>query len=212
MRLLESVLADGLLQRIATARGLPAEAFSTRQHLRAAGIAIHSDLRGVRRYLLGPVLLEHVYQTTEAVPSWRDRFKPKFRLRRAFNAWWQQHGDRLALNGRNVGTQSGSHAKAAKKSATAAACRIRAAAWKATLRNEDGVADALLAWAQHGDLLVAEGERRLGDILVHPDRLTEQLLTLRTLHTLSLLDILHYREQVFEVGAYPGEQRDEYFA
>jgi hypothetical protein len=216
MRLLELVLADGLLQRIAVARGLPPEAFSTRQHLRAAGIAIHSDLRGVRRYLLGPTLLEHVYQTTEAVPSWRDRFKPKLRLRRAFKAWWQQHGDRLAIHGRSSGIQSGTEPDKANKpdgaeSSASAAWRMRRSAWKATLRNEDGVADALLAWAQYGDGLVAEGERRLGDILVHPDRLTEQLLTLRTLHTLSLLDILHYREQVFEIGDYPAEQRDEYF-
>ena len=207
MRLLETVLADGLLQRIAESRGLPAEAFSTRQHLRAAGIAIHSDLRGVRRFLLGPVLLEHVYQTTEAVPSWRDRLKPQFRLRRAFKSWWEQYGDRLALNGRASGTQPGN----GQKAGSSIASQMRASAWKATLRNEDGVADALLAWAEHGDKLVAEGERRLGDILVHPDRLTEQLLTLRTLQTLSLLDILHYREQVFEIGDYPAEQRDEYF-
>lgn len=201
MRLLDSVLADGLLQRIAESRGLPPGALATRQHLRAAGIAIHADLRAVRRHLLGPTLMQHVFQTTEAVPTWRDRFKPRFRLRRAFNAWWRQHGAGLSAD------DSQDH----KSVAALQNGQLRAAAWKASLRNEDGVGDVLIAWAKHGDNLVAEGERRLGDLLVHPDRLTEQLLTLRTLHTLSLLDILHYREQVFDIGDYPAEQRDEYF-
>ena len=212
MRLLDVVLATGLLRRIATARGLQPDALSTRQHLRAAGIAVHADLRGVRRHLLGQTLLEHVYQTTEAVPSWRDRLKPRFRLRRAFKAWWQKHGDVLATSRESSGGNSAREGGNSETSVSRPEGHRRAAAWKATLRNEDGVADALLAWAQHGDNLVAEGERRLGDILVHPDRLTEQLLTLRTLQTLSLLDLLHYREQVFEIGDYPAEQRDEYFA
>ncbi len=206
MRLFETVLADGVLNRIATARGLPPEALSTRQHLRAAGIAIHADLRGVRRHLLGPTLLQHVFQTTDAVPTLRDRLSPRFRLRKAFNAWWDRHGSDFERDESATENNSGTDSTSARHKAA------RGAAWKAALRNEDGVADVLLAWSRHGDNLVAEGERRLGDILVHPDRLTEQLLTLRTLHTLSILDILHYREQVFEIGDYPAEQRDEYFA
>ncbi len=71
----------------------------------------------------------------------------------------------------SVRTQPGN----GQKAASPIAGQMRASAWKATLRNEDGVADALLAWAEHGDKLVAEGERRMGDILVHPGRLTEQL-------------------------------------
>ncbi|MHC4879409.1 MAG: ion transporter [Planctomycetota bacterium] len=206
MRLFETILADGLLNRIAVARALPPESLSTRTHLRAAGIAIHGDLRGVRRHLLGPAILQHVFQTTDAVPTFRDRLTPKYRLRKAFNAWWKRHGADFERD--DPGHTNGSETASASAHRRAA----RAAAWKAALRNEDGVADVLFAWARHGDNLVAEGERRLGDLLVHPDRLTEQLLTLRTLHTLSILDILHYREQVFEIGDYPAEQRDEYFA
>ena len=47
-----------------------------------------------------------------------------------------------------------------------------------------------------------EGERRLGEILQHPGRITEQLLTLRMIETLTVLDVLHYREHIFKLGQY----------
>ena len=53
--------------------------------------------------------------------------------------------------------------------------------------------------------LNVKGSGRLGEILLHPDRVSEQLLTLRMIQTLTVLDVLHYREQVFTLGQYGDE-------
>ncbi len=75
-------------------------------------------------------------------------------------------------------------------------------AWKSVLMNESGAAAALMAWDKFGDGVEQEGERRLGEILQHPGRITEQLLTLRMIETLTVLDVLHYREHIFKLGQY----------
>jgi hypothetical protein len=46
------------------------------------------------------------------------------------------------------------------------------------------------------------GERVLADLVRHPERITGMLVTLRTVQTLSLLDILLYREHVYRLGRY----------
>ena len=179
MRRFETLLDDGLMERVATHTGADSTAFSTRSHLRAAGIAIHADLYGIRSHLFSQTLLADVYQTTEATASLRDYLLPRFRLRRAFRRYWKAHGS--ADRG------------------------LRRRAWKATLEDENGVAGALLAWSRYGDAVHREGEARLGKLLLHPDRISEQLVTLRMLQTLTVLDILHYREHVLELGDYDQE-------
>lgn len=176
MRLLAHALTDGVMERTATQRGLPSSAFSSRAHLRAAAIAVHADLLGVRSRLFALPLMREVFGTTQSRPRWRDRFRLRFKLRSAFRKYWSAHGtdDQKA----------------------------RRTAWRATLKNENGVEDALLAWAQHGDEVVAMGEKLLGDVLSHPGRITEQLLALRTIQTFTVLDVLHYREQIRELGEY----------
>jgi hypothetical protein len=52
------------------------------------------------------------------------------------------------------------------------------------------------------------GEARLAELLRHPARVTEMLVTLRTVQTLSLLDVLTYREHVHRLGRY-AESGDE---
>jgi hypothetical protein len=64
------------------------------------------------------------------------------------------------------------------------------------------VADALEVWSRLGDGARAEGERILADVLRHPERITDQIVTLRSIQTLSLIDILNYREHVYRLGAY----------
>jgi hypothetical protein len=176
MRWLEHELEDGLLERIAEQRGLEPESLKTRQHLRAAAIAVHADLNGVRVHLFAVPMLAEILHTTSAKPSLRDRLSPRINLRAAFNRYWATTG-----------------------MTELAACR---SAWKAVLENEAGVAAALMAWDTFGDDVAREGERRLGEILQHPGRITEQLLTLRMIETLTVLDVLHYREHIFKLGQY----------
>ena len=176
MRWLEHSLEDNLLERVAEQRGLAKDALNTRQHLRAASIAVHADLNGVRAHLFAKPMLAEILHTTRAKPSLRDRLSPQFALRAAFRRYWQ--------------TTEMSE-PAAERSA-----------WKAVLNNESGAAAALIAWDQFGDKVEAEGERRLGEILQHPGRVTEQLLTLRMIETLTVLDVLHYREHIFKLGQY----------
>jgi len=173
---LEKAVEGGLLERLARARNLDEDAFQTRQHLRAAAIAIHGDLDRVRSRLFARAILSEVYQTTQAEPTWLDRWSLRIPTRRTFARYWQAHG---------------TDDKAAHHSA-----------WRATLMNENGVADSLRCWGKHGDEVEREGERCLAKLLIHPDRITEQLLTLRMVQTLALLDILHYREQVHSLGQY----------
>jgi hypothetical protein len=173
---LEMLLKDGLLERISKAHNLDAEAFETRQHLRAAAIAIHADLRGIRSHLFADSLLNEVFRTTESEPTFLDRFSLRFRLRGQFNRYWDRYG------------------------LTSSAARRRA--WRATLLNENGVATALEAWAKHGEDVGLEGEKLLGQLLLHPGRISEQLMTLRMVQALTMLDIQHYREQVMSLGRY----------
>ena len=179
MRRLEQLLSRGLSARIARQHGVAEDSFSKRKYLRAAGIAVHADLHGVRSHLFARSLLDDVYRSTEATPSFRDHLSPQLVLRAAFGRYWKEHGS--------------------------ADSRLRRRAWKATLEDENGVAAALRAWSQQGDNVEREGERRLGEILLHPDRVSEQLLTLRMIQTLTVLDVLHYREQVFALGQYGDE-------
>ncbi|MGZ0168450.1 MAG: ion transporter [Planctomycetales bacterium] len=176
MRWLEHSLNAGLLERIAQQRGFTKDAFNTRQHLRAASIAVHADLNGVRAHLFARPMLAEILHTTRAKPSLRDRLSPRFTLRSAFRRYWQT---------------TEMTEPAAERSA-----------WKAVLNNESGAAAALMAWDTFGDGVEQEGERRLGEILQHPGRITEQLLTLRMIETLTVLDVLHYREHIFKLGQY----------
>lgn len=176
MRWLDHALKEGLLDRVAEQRGLVRGSLSTREHLRAAGVAVHADLDGVRTHLFARPMLAEILHTTQAKPSFRDRLSPRFKLKAAFRRYWQS---------------TGMTEEAARRSA-----------WKSVLMNEDGVAAALMAWDSYGDDVEREGERRLGELLQHPGRITEQLLTLRLVETLTVLDVLHYREHIFRLGQY----------
>jgi hypothetical protein len=173
---LEMLLKGGLLDRIRAKHDLHDGAFQSRQHLRAAAIAIHADIRGIRSHLFADSLLNEVFRTTESEPTFLDRFSCRFRLRRQFNRYWDRYG------------------------LTSSMARRRA--WRATLLNENGVATALSAWAKHGENVSQQGEQRLGELLLHPGRVSEQLMTLRMVQTLTMLDIQHYREQILSLGQY----------
>ncbi len=134
------------------------------------------DYRGLRRLLSGEEILRDVYHVAYLEHLAAPLPWPRWLLRSRFRRYWKQHGF------------GGSPE--------------RQAAWRATIYNRQGVAGVLKTWATQGDAAVAEGERVLGELLRHPGRITEQLVTLRTVQTLALLDILDYREHVFALGRY----------
>jgi hypothetical protein len=184
MRRLQTLIDQGLLHRAAERLGLDAHAFDDPRHRRAAAIAYAADYDGVRRHLSATTLCREVFTRATDEAQTPRALHLQWRLRRAFNRYWQKcdHVD--------------THDRAAKR-----------AAWAAVQQNEWGVADALRAWARFGDEAPEEGERRLSQLLQHAERLCEQLSSLRAVQTLSVLDVLHYRQHVFALGGYGDEEQ-----
>jgi len=169
------LIEGGLWERIGARLGVAPESF-TRETLRAAGAAYTADLRAIRRLLSGQEILTEVFERAarrDALP----RFVfPRPRLYFRFRRWWNAHGSDDA--------------------------EAKRAAWRATLHNVDGAAGALKAWRTHGERARDEGELRLAELLRHDERITDQLVTLRAIQTLSLIDILTYREHIYRLGDY----------
>ena len=176
MRRLSRLVEAGLLSDAAASAGMPADAI-TREHVRAAAIAYRGDYRGVRSLLSSARLLEEAAADAEHRPLTSWTLWPRPKLKRMFRSWWKQHG--------------GDHPRARK------------AFWREVARNVDGLADVLRAWGGHSpEGARLEGTRVLGELLRHPGRITEQLVTLRAVQTLALIDLLNYRTQVFRLGQY----------
>jgi hypothetical protein len=175
MRRLARLIDGGLLARIARHLELPAEAVSTPAHLRAAAVAYLADYRGVRRLLSWREILDEVFQRAPLEPPHTPTAASHMALGRLFRAYWKLHG-RSTEN--------------------------RAACWWAARQIFWGVADALAVWRRHGDAAREQGERLLAELLRHPGRITEQLVTMRAVQTLAILDVLNYRQHVYELGRY----------
>jgi hypothetical protein len=153
----------------------------TREHLRAAACAYLADLDGVRSLLSSREILSEVVARAVHDPLQPPSF-PRPRLYLAFRRYWKTHGE--------------------------GPLRARRAAWRAIASDVDGAATALLAWDRYGEGARERGERVLAEILRHPERTSEMLVTLRCVQTLSMLDILLYREHVYRLGGY-GESGDD---
>jgi hypothetical protein len=175
------LIRDGLWERVGRRLGLPAERFG-REHLRAAAACYLSDMQEVRRHLSAREILDGVFERVADGDLPPRVWLPRPRLRRHFVRYWERHG-----SGRRA---------------------ARRAAWRAVVHDVEGARCALIAWARHGDGARAEGERILAELLRHPQRLTEQLVTLRAVQTMSLIDVLNYRELVFRVGGYAASGDD----
>ncbi|HUG92357.1 MAG TPA: hypothetical protein VML55_16075 [Planctomycetaceae bacterium] len=176
MRRLEQLIAGGLFGRVAERLQVPAHVLTTPEHLRAAAVAYVSDYRHVRRHLSAAEILEDVFRAAAAEPLLPRAFWPRPRLHRRFVRSWRRHGSGGA--------------------------RERRAAWRAVRHNVGGVRDALVCRDALGERAEETGERLLGEILVHPGRITEQLVTIRAIQTLTVLDVLNYREHVYALGRY----------
>lgn len=173
---LQSLIDQGLLKRAARLRGLPAEAFTTPEHLRAAAVAYLADYRGVRSHLSAPQILQEVARLAETEPRLPGRLFPKWFLKRKFKRYWAEHG---------FGDKS-----------------TRRAAWRAVLNNLWSAADALCIWSRQAEFRPERGEELLGEMLLHPGRISEQLITLRGIQTLAVMDVLCYREHIYYLGRY----------
>ncbi|MGQ0613711.1 MAG: ion transporter [Planctomycetaceae bacterium] len=175
MARLGRLLEQGLFERCAQAAGRPAAEMG-REHLRAAASIYLADLQGIRSLLSAPRVLEEAFLEAQRNPP--PPAPPGFRpaLRRAFRAYRSRHG-----------------------------VEDPRSAWRATAHDLRGARGALLAWARHGDRAAAEGERLLADLLRRPERISETLVTLRTVQTLALLDVLVYREQIYRLGGYAAD-------
>ena len=152
------------------------------EHRRAVAAAYVGDLQNLRRNLSAPQILDEVYAraaTKDALPGFR---LPRPRLYVKFRRYWQAHGK--------------------------GDWRARQAAWRATLHNVRGVGDALRTWALLGLDARRLGELTLAELLRHPERITDQLVTLRAVQTLALIDVLNYREHIFNLGRYKDSQDD----
>ncbi len=176
MQRLEELIQNGLLERAAELRGLPAEAFATAEHLRAAAVAYLADYRGIRRRLSAPAILQEVVRLAETEPPLPGKRLPHPLLKRKFAGYWAKHG---------TGDSQARHA-----------------AWRAILNNFWNSADVLATWCEEAEFSPNRGEELLGEMLLHPGRISEQLITIRGIQTLAVMDVLSYREHVYHLGRY----------
>ncbi|NOX56949.1 MAG: hypothetical protein GXP27_21415, partial [Planctomycetes bacterium] len=179
LRRLNGLIREGLLRRVAERLGVDASALQTEEHLRAVAVAYVADLCGVRSYLSAAEILREVCEAAPLEPRFPRRLWPAPKLRWMFHRYWRQHG------GANR--------------------ESRLAAWRAVAHNHWGSADVLGVWYGAGSTARSEGEKRLAELLRYPERISEQLVTMRAVQTLAILDVLHYREHVFQMGNYAAD-------
>ncbi len=153
-----------------------------RERVRAAACAYVADMRGLRSLLSAREILDEVFGRAAAGELAPFSWRPRWRRRRQFGRYWKQHGVDDA--------------------------DARRAAWRATSHNVEGAADALRYWNQCGEQAVTEGRAVLADLMRHPERISEQIVTLRAVQTLALIDVLNYRDHVYHVGGYAADGDD----
>jgi len=183
MERLGRLLESGLRARLEARLGLAPGVGLGPERRRALAAVYLADYDGVRRLLSATEILRETYARAAQREPLPPGVLPRPRLRSAFNRWWKRHGaggDRSA----------------------------RRAAWSATVANLDGAGDALRVWAARGEAAREEGERLLVELLRHPERITDPLVTLRIVQTESLIDLLNYREHIHRLGAYDEEPGD----
>ena len=178
IRRFEVLIQEGLLERLALIRGLSKEAFLSELHVRAASICYVANFKNLRNLISHQEILQELFQFAETKPLMPKPGGIHWLLRWKFLRYWKQTGEKNR--------------------------RKKKVAWHATLNDLGGVRTALETWFQseESDQDKKQGEQFLSELLLHPSRITDQLLTLRTVQTLSLLDVLNYREYVYRLGKY----------
>ena len=224
IRRLQGLIDAGLLAQLEQVAKVPAGSFQTDEHRRAAAIVYAADYEGIRTLISGMDVLERVATAAPAMhlPAAKTWFA--WRRKSLFKRWWKQIGQRLTPTGSEDDSQTFPQAANAEDLADGPAAHsssvvstspqstsseggkradvARQAAWRAIHNNLDGAGLAMLAWGKHGAHAEGIGRQRLANILRHPNRISEHLVALRTIQTLAMLDIVHYRSHVFRLGEY----------
>ncbi len=186
MRRFSRMIDDGLMEDVARHIGVAPDALGE-EHARAAAAAYRADFQHVRPLLSCETILEETRDEALERPTRHFMWFPKPLLWMRFRRWWEVHGDPERPEARK-------------------------AMWRAVRHNHGESAVALRIWTQMGPAQArAQGVEALAEQLRHAARLSEQLVTLRAVQTLSLIDLLNYREHVYRLGEYeasgdvPGE-------
>lgn len=174
-------LDRGLWEQLTEEAGVDLE--RTGERLRALVVAYRADYHGLRSQLSCFELCAEVLLPASLEPALAPLVQPRLRLQRAFRAWWKTYGRGGALERRR--------------------------AWRAAEHDVGGVAAALKTWHRSGpEAARIQGRRALVEVLRHPGQITEQLVTLRSVQTLALIDLRNYRHQVWRLGRFE-EEGDE---
>ena len=212
---LERAAKDGLLERLSAILGKELHGDPTA--LRALVVLVHADDCGIRGRLFGlDVLCETTIDGLEfGLP--KTGLFPPVPLWLSFRTWWSREGGEervleavrssgvLAVSGDEVDVMTKRELELRDKRTTK---RVKRALWRALQADVDGARESLSAVrAAHGlpggaDEGKALAEESLAAALRHPARVTEQLVTLRAVQTLTLVDVRNYRRHVWSLGDY----------
>lgn len=213
IRHLEKAKDNGLLKRLAAHLGLEIE--GDVETLRALSILVAGDDDGLRSGLFGrEVFAECTLDALEfGLP--RARLIPPVGLWIAFRRFWRGQGKEFLLAAANgsgavrVAAAEEDSREAASRVAVAER-QVKRAAWKVLCADLDGCRAAFKESIQSSTDAEREARRlvceeRLAEALRHPARVTEQLITLRAVQTMTLIDVRNYRRHVWSLGQYSEE-------
>lgn len=212
---LERAAKDGLLERLSAILGKNLEEDPTA--LRALVVLVHADDCGIRSRLFGlDLLCETAIDALEfGLP--KTGLIPPVPLLLSFGAWWSREGGEQrvleAVRSSGVLAVSGDEAdvmtpRELERHGEQTTKRVKRALWRALHADVDGAREALAAVrAAHEHPGGAAGAKALAEeslaaALRHPARVTEQLVTLRSVQTLTLVDVRNYRRHVWSLGDY----------
>ncbi|WP_145198412.1 hypothetical protein [Planctomycetes bacterium Poly30] len=212
---LERAAKGGLVERLSERLGKDLAGDPT--GLRALTVLVHADDRGIRAKLFGlDVLCETAIDALEfGLP--KTGLFPPVPLWLSYETWWSREGGEqrvleavkvsgvLSVTGDEADVLSERELKRRQKKTEQ---RIKRALWRALQADVDGAREALAAVrAAHAHPSGATGARAaaeedLAAALRHPARVTEQLVTLRAIQTLTLVDVRNYRRHIWSLGEF----------
>ena len=204
LRHLTRAAEDGLLERVGMK--IDGTRLSDAPSLRALTILVMGDDDGLRSGLFGQEVFEEaVIDSLEFGLPEKSGLLPPFvwwwRFRRA---WRDGLGETVMAAAARSGVieahGEGDPVREDQK-------LVKRAAWRSLRADTDGCRAAFEAiCARRAGTLSQEAvEDRLSEALRHPGRVTEQLVTLRTVQTLTLVDVRNYRRHVWTLGHFEEE-------
>lgn len=215
IRHLERAREGGLLERLSARLGAPLE--GDVQTLRALTLLLVADDDNLRAGLFGrEVLSEATVDALEfGLPS--GGLIPALGLRWRFERWWRKAGgaafltesaQRSGVLSQTAAKDDSSNPKAERAAQRSLRRQVKRAAWRTLHADIDGARAALDVAAvapEKAAALQDEIEERLAEALRHPARVTEQIVTMRAVQTMTLVDVRNYRRHVWALGQYEEE-------